>query len=168
MFAGAAAVSLTLLGCSATEPEQTGDAEEFTHSEFDAADPGPFLGVCGSATGDRVRALLPGRDLVEIRNGVGCEWREPYSHAGASFTWYRGSPIGREHALVGVTGRQVRDLEIGEFSGFLARQSDGTICEIGLGTGEDFFLWSVAGPPGLTDLCAVALELSETTVGGAR
>lgn len=162
-----AAGLLTACG-SAGDAAPTREDDPAGHSEFDAAVPGPFLGACGAATAAQIAAALPGPELVEVRTGVGCEWRAPVTGAGASFTWYRGSPIGRERALVEATGRQVRDLEVGEFSGYVAHQTGGYICEVALGVEEDFFLWSVAGEYPGVDLCQVATELAAGTVGGAR
>lgn len=162
-------VAALVAGCGSS-PDQAPPAEqeEAGHSEFDAAVPGPFLGACGSVTADRVADVLPGPALVEVRTGVGCDWRAPGTGEGASFTWYRGSPIGRERALVEATGRRVQELSIGDFDGYVARQGEGWICEVALGVEEDFFLWSVAGAYPGVDLCAAATELATGTVEGAR
>lgn len=156
-------------GCGSGQEQEPPPAdEEAGHSEFDAAVSGLFLGACGSATAAQVAAVLPGPELVEVRTGVGCDWRAPGTGEGASFTWYRGSPIGRERALVEATGRRVQQLSIGEFDGYVARQAEGWICEVALGVEEDFFLWSVAGAYPGVDLCEAATELAAGTVEGAR
>jgi len=134
-------------------------------------DPGPFLGECGSLTDDEVaNAFALGAFSTVTRNSVGCEWEIFVGGPSVSFSWYRGSPIGRERAGSDLIGRPAVDVEIGGYPGFMGsyRNEAGqtALCEIGVQFGGDFIHWSVAystfAPA--ADACAVARDLAETSV----
>lgn len=100
-----------------------------------------------------------------LRNPVGCQWVAPGDTADLSFSWYRGSPIGRERALDGATGRDIRDITVGGHRGFSSRDRN-NLCEVGVGLGDDFFLWSIrylVAPSG-TSVCDIATKLAGLTV----
>ncbi|MGC0365349.1 hypothetical protein ABH922_003333 [Rhodococcus sp. 27YEA15] len=134
-------------------------------------DPGPMFGECGSVTDDEVAAAFAVGPFATItRNGVGCEWEVADSNGpSVSFSWYRGSPIGRERAGSDLLGRPADDITIDGHQGFIA-QTRGALCELGIAFGGDFVHWSVtfgARPP-TSDPCATARELVELTVSRAR
>lgn len=132
----------------------------------DAGQHGPELGLCGSVTDDEVEqsAGLPAGVHV-VKDPVGCQWDAGELTGGdhVSFTWYRGSPSGRERAIDEAVGRRVSDVTIGGQSGFVSRL-DGGLCEVAVTYGGDFFLWSVAyGVSGQADACDAATSLATMT-----
>ncbi|MFH5207699.1 DUF3558 domain-containing protein [Antrihabitans spumae] len=127
---------------------------------------GPFFGECGSVTDDEVKDAfkMPGFGTV-TRNSVGCVWEVSGSTGpSVSFSWYRGSPIGREAAGSDRLARPPMPVEIRGHKGFIG-QVPGLLCELGLQYGDDFFHWSVTFGlfPPTTDECGVARQLAELT-----
>lgn len=138
-------------------------------------EPGPLFGECGSLTDDEVvNAFALGPFSSVTRNSVGCEWELFVGGPSVSFSWYRGSPIGRERAGSDLIGRPATDVEVGGNPGFLgsSQSLDGqtTLCEIGVQFGGDFIHWSVSygNFPPAADACAVARSLAETSVDRAQ
>ncbi|QNG21444.1 DUF3558 domain-containing protein [Rhodococcus triatomae] len=130
-------------------------------------DPGPFLGECGSVTDDEVAAAFAMPPFTMItRNSVGCEW-EVGGLGGPSvtFSWYRGSPIGRERAGSELIGRPAQDISIDGNPGFIA-SSSGILCELGVQFDGDFAHWSVmyGNSRPTADPCDVARTLAELGV----
>nr|WP_206037886.1 DUF3558 domain-containing protein [Rhodococcus sp. HNM0569] len=129
--------------------------------------PGPFFGECGSVTDDEVArafAVPPFTDVT--RNSVGCEWESGgVGGPSVTFSWYRGSPIGRERAGSDLIGRPAEDISIDGNPGFLASAED-YLCELGVQFGGDFVHWSVTynGFIPTADPCDVARELAELSV----
>ncbi|RVW10239.1 DUF3558 domain-containing protein [Prescottella agglutinans] len=161
-----AAAGLLLAGCGGAESEEaSGDASVST-----ARGAAPFFGECGSVTDDEVAQAfgVPGFGTV-VRNSVGCEWqlsaqdgqRSPH----VSFSWYRGSPIGRERAGSELIGRPATDIEIDGNPGFVASLSS-RLCELGVQFGDDFVHWSIAYAEAAptADPCRAARRLAELTV----
>ncbi|AUM17739.1 DUF3558 domain-containing protein [Rhodococcus ruber] len=139
-------------------------------------EPGPFFGACGSVTDDEVaRAFGLGSFAQVTRNSVGCEW-ELVGAGGPSvtFSWYRGSPIGRERAGSDLIGRPAIDVEIDGRPGFQgSAQNDvgqTVLCEIGVQFGGDFVHWSVTYGPftPAADACVVARDLAELSAERAQ
>lgn len=167
---------LVAAGCGGSDGGGAASAGETTSmtapSGEPAGGPGPMLGVCGSVSDDElITATGITADLHIVRDPVGCQWDTGDLVEGShvSFTWYRGSPIGRERTIDGAVGRNVQDLTIDGRPGF-SSQSGATLCEVGVGYGDDFFLWSVAygaAPPN-GDVCDVARSLATTTAERAR
>ncbi len=140
------------------------------------ASSGPFLGLCGSVTDEELSATtgFP-QPMHVVRDPVGCQWDVGGLGEGphASFTWYRGSPIGRERAIDNAVGRDVRDVTIEGAPGFVSRFRS-TLCEVGVQYGDDFFLWSIDygagaddGPP-RGDVCDAAKALAAMTAERAQ
>ncbi|EOM75575.1 DUF3558 domain-containing protein [Rhodococcus rhodnii] len=135
------------------------------------AEPGPFFDECGAVTDDEVaRAFaVPGFTTV-TRNSVGCEWEVAgTSGPSVTFSWYRGSPIGRERAGSELIGRAASDIEIAGQPGFVASAGN-YLCELGVAFGGDFVHWSIMyGESAPTaDPCDVARELAETSISRAE
>jgi hypothetical protein len=129
-----------------------------------------YFGECGSVSTEEFTSLtgLGGVQLQE-RNTVGCRWESGSIEGGhGSFSWYRGSPIQRERTLVERVGRLPEDLTVGPMTGYVAEAS--SLCEVGLASGGDFFLWSVLYPESRIggDLCGPVEELARLTVERAQ
>ncbi len=177
--ARAGALAATVFGCAllAGCGGSTGAAAPSPSPTAPAAapqGPGPFLGLCGSVSDDelaQVTGMAP--PLRVVRDPVGCQWDVGTLGDGThvSFTWYRGSPIGRERSIDGAVGRQVSDVTVDGHPGFLSRTGTG-LCEAGVSYGGDFFLWSLdfsatAAPP-QGDACDAATRLATMTAERAR
>ena len=131
---------------------------------------GPFFGECGSVTDDEVKQAFNIPNLpVVTRNSVGCVWESNGAFGPTvSFSWYRGSPIGREAAGSGLIGRPPEKIEIDGHPGFRGSAGE-ELCEIGVQFGDTFIHWSVtyADFPPTADSCEVAKKLAELTVSRA-
>jgi hypothetical protein len=135
-----------------------------------------FFPECGGVSDFTVGQLTQVSGLVNTaKNSVGCQWLLSGGILGPhfSFTWYRGSPIGRERKTEELSRTSVNDIDISGNKGFIAVQSDPTmgelLCEIGIQFGDDFFEWSVSFdrqpfPPA----CDVAKELSRQTIANMQ
>ena len=163
-WAGVAAVVLLgLTGCGSDSDTATDDAQATSASQG----PGPFFGVCGGLSDEEVRtAFAVPSFAVVTRNSVGCEWEvSGPTGPSVSFSWYRGSPIGRERMGSELIGRPAADIEIAGQPGFEARSENATgvtyLCENGLQYGDDFVHFSVmyADSAPTADPCAVAENL---------
>jgi len=88
--------------------------------------------------------------VTTARNSVGCQWLVGGSILGPhfSFTWYRGSPIGRERKTEELSRTSVEDITIDGHDGWIAIGEDPTVganlCEIGIQFQDDFIEWSVS------------------------
>lgn len=160
----------TIVGCGSDASDDQSDSRA-SSPVAGPSDPGPMFAECGAVSDDEVAsAFLVGGFATVTRNGVGCEW-ETAGRTGlsVSFSWYRGSPIGRERAGSDLLGRPADDITIGGQPGFIA-STQGVLCELGISYGGDFVHWSVnygsLAPP--TDPCTVARSLMELTVARAR
>ncbi len=169
--AGAAvAVALLLAGCGS---DGSGDAEptQGPPGQSKPSTAGPFFGECGSVTDDEVlKAVALPQLPVVTRNSVGCVWETGGIFGpSVSFSWYRGSPIGREAAGSGLIGRPPQKIEIDGHPGFEG-SSGAELCEIGVQYGDDFFHWSVtyADTPPTADVCGVAKGLAQLTASRTK
>lgn len=167
-----AAVLMLVTGCgSADNSEAPATDRSAVAPVLSPTDPGPMFGECGSVTDDEVVAALGVGTFTAItRNGVGCEWTISGSTGpSATFSWYRGSPIGRERAGSDLIGRPAADITIDGHAGFMASNA-GVLCELGISFGGDFVHWSVnyglGSPP--RDPCGVGRSLMELTVSRAQ
>ncbi|MEE2033295.1 DUF3558 domain-containing protein [Rhodococcus chondri] len=165
-------VGVVVAGCGGSADESSGTP---TSTTLQATEPGPFMGECGSVTDDEVAsAFALGSFAAVTRNSVGCEWELFVGGPSVSFSWYRGSPIGRERAGSDLIGRPAADVEIGGHSGFMGSYQNelgqNSLCEIGVQFGGDFVHWSVTyadfSPP--ADACVVARDLAELNVERAQ
>ncbi|CCQ15320.1 putative lipoprotein LprB [Rhodococcus sp. AW25M09] len=158
------AVAALVAGCGGGENDAASSEEVTTTTT--AYEPGPFFGECGSITDAEVQSAFGAGPFGQItRNSVGCQWETVgFGGPGVSFSWYRGSPIGRERAGSELIGRPADDIEIDGNPGFEAEQ--GTLCELGVQFGDDFFHWSItySDGPAARPPCDVANELAKLTV----
>lgn len=159
---------LVLVGCGSGDDSASQTPEQTTQQ---VSPEGPFFGLCGSVTDDEVRAEfgLPAFTMI-TRNSVGCEWDvSGYTGPSVSFSWYRGSPIGRERAGTEMIGRSAEDIEIDGHPGFAAA-TENYLCEVGVQFDDDFVHWSVmySDTPPTADPCVVAKNLAALTVKRAR
>jgi len=173
---GMATVVSLLAGCSNDNPSGP-DNPGSTPSTLDKnASHGPFFPECGGVSDQTVSQLSEVRGLVNAgRNSAGCQWLQNGGIIGPhiSFTWYRGSPIGRERKTEELSRNSVDDINIDGHSGFIAVASDpnmgDNLCEVGIQFNDDFIEWSISyqqqpfPPP-----CNVAKELTRQSIANAK
>jgi Protein of unknown function (DUF3558) len=174
----AAAVVLPLLaGCS--EDAAPSEPQPGSSAPAPAADAshGPMFPQCGGISDETVEQLTEVTGLVNTAtNSSGCQWLVNGGIVGPhfSFTWFRGSPIGRERKTEELSRNSVEDININGNDGFLAIGIDPltkneNLCEIGIQFGGDFIEWSVSfasenhPPP-----CDVATELTRQSIENAK
>ena len=137
---------------------------------------GPFFPECGGVTDQTLAEQTRITGLVNTaRNSVGCQWLQGGGILGPhfSFTWYRGSPIGRERKTEELSRASVEDINIEGHSGFIALGEDPTIgnnlCEVGIQFQDDFIEWSVSfAEQPFPDPCDVAKELTRQSIVNAK
>lgn len=137
---------------------------------------GPMFAECGGVTDQTMAQQTRVTGLVNTaRNSVGCQWLAGGGILGPhfSFTWYRGSPIGRERKTEELSRANVNDVSISGHNGFIAQGADPTLgnslCEVGIQFDDDFFEWSIsfADKP-FPDPCDIAKELARQTIATAK
>ena len=162
-------LACVVAGCSKTNNSSTASPSSTPSTKVAAL--GPFFGECGSVTDDEVAEALDQPKLpIVTRNSVGCVWESgSLLSPHVSFSWYRGSPIGREAQGSGGIGRPPEKITIDGHDGF-AGSLEGRLCEIGVQFGDDFIHWSVSyggfAPNG--DTCDAAKKLATLTVQRAQ
>jgi hypothetical protein len=151
----------------AAAPEATAQ-QDATH--------GPFFPECGGVSDATVGQLTQVMGLVNTaKTSSGCQWLKNGGLAGPhfSFTWYRGSPIGRERKTEELQRTSVEDIEIDGHPGFIAVQTDpqygDTLCEIGIQFDDDFIEWSVSFVEvPFPSPCDVAKELTAQSIANSK
>jgi hypothetical protein len=175
----AAAVIPLFAGCSADNPNQpqpgptaAGPAPNATH--------GPTFPECGGIADQTVGQLTQVTGLVNTaKNSVGCQWLAGGGIVGPhfSFTWFRGSPIGRERKTEELSRSSVDNINIDGHDGFIAvgttdpvnPSSGDSLCEIGIQFQDDFIEWSVSfAQQPYPDPCDVAKELTRQSIANAK
>lgn len=170
----AAAMLPVLAACS--EPEPASPEVPSTEEPQQAVSHGPFFPQCGGVSDEEVikQTRVPG--LVNTaKTSVGCQWLAGGSILGPhfSFTWFRGSPIGRERKTMELSRTSVEDISIEGHDGFIGINEDPTVgvnlCEIGVQFGDDFIEWSIsyADEP-FPDACDVAKELTRQSIVNSK
>ncbi|MEZ0341808.1 DUF3558 domain-containing protein [Mycobacterium sp. pV006] len=171
-----AAVLPVLAGCS--DDGQSSDPAQVPASEAPAQDVshGPFFPQCGGISDEEIskQTRVPG--LVNTaKTSVGCQWLSGGSILGPhfSFTWFRGSPIGRERKTMELSRTSVEDINIEGHDGFIGINDDPqygvNLCEIGIQFDDDFIEWSISyGQPPFPDACEVAKELTRQSIVNAK
>ena len=175
----AAAMIPVLAACSDSEPTSPDlpssppIAQGVTH--------GPFFPQCGGVSDETMaeQTRVPG--LVNTaRNSVGCQWLAGGGILGPhfSFTWYRGSPIGRERKTEELSRVSVEDINIEGHDGFIAvgelpgvgnEAPIANLCEIGIQYDDDFIEWSISfSEEPFPDPCDVAKELTRQSIVSAK
>jgi hypothetical protein len=137
---------------------------------------GPMFGECGGITDQTMAEQTRVTGLVKTAvNSVGCQWLAGGGILGPhfSFSWFRGSPIGRERKTEELSRTSVEDINIEGHNGFIAVGNDpmlgDSLCEIGIQFDDDFIEWSVSFaqkpyPPA----CDVAKELTRQSIVNAK
>ncbi|WP_167099116.1 DUF3558 domain-containing protein [Mycobacterium sp. DL592] len=133
---------------------------------------GPMFPECGGITDQTIAEQTRVTGLVNTaKNSVGCQWLAGGGILGPhfSFTWYRGSPIGRERKTEELSRTSVEDINIEGHGGFIAVGTDPTLgdnlCEIGIQFNDDFIEWSVSfAEKPFPPACDVAKELTRQTI----
>ncbi|MCV7399375.1 DUF3558 domain-containing protein [Mycobacterium fragae] len=137
---------------------------------------GPFFPQCGGISDETVTNLTKVAGLVNTaKNSVGCQWLAGGGIVGPhfSFSWYRGSPIGRERKTEELSRASVEDINIDGHGGFIAIGSEPTLgdslCEIGIQFSDDFIEWSVSfNQKPFPDPCDVAKELTRQSIANSK
>ncbi|MDT5327254.1 MAG: hypothetical protein QOF25_4406 [Mycobacterium sp.] len=161
--------------CSSSD-QPTGPEVPSTPAPVAGAKHGPFFPECGGVTDQTVTEQTRVTGLVNTaRNSVGCQWLAGGGILGPhfSFSWYRGSPIGRERKTEELSRANVQDITIEGHSGFIAMGDDPTLgtplCEIGIQYDDDFIEWSVSfNQKPFPDPCDVAKELTRQSIVNAK
>jgi Protein of unknown function (DUF3558) len=170
----AAAMVPVFAACSDSKP--TSPAVPSTPGPAQNATHGPFFPECGGVTDQTIAQQTRVTGLVNTaRNSVGCQWLQGGGILGPhfSFTWYRGSPIGRERKTEELSRASVNDINIEGHGGFIALGEDPTIgnnlCEVGIQFQDDFIEWSVSfSQQPFPDPCDVAKELARQSIVNAK
>ena len=168
-----AAVAL-LAGCSGSgdnKPGATTSAPAGSEGHH-----GPMFPQCGGINDSTVTDLTKVTGLKNTaRNSVGCQWLAGGGILGPhfSFSWYRGSPIGRERKTEELSRASVEDINIDGHGGFIAIGNEpnlgDSLCEVGIQFQDDFIEWSVSfsqkpfPPP-----CDIAKELTRQSIANSK
>ena len=165
--AGLAAVATlgTLTACSnsAGNPDQP---------QSQQSPDGPMFPECGGVSDQTIAEQTRVTGLVKTAvNSVGCQWLAGGGILGPhfSFSWFRGSPIGRERKTEELSRTSVEDVNIEGHGGFIAVGSDpmlgDNLCEIGIQFNDDFIEWSVSfAEKPFPPACDVAKELARQSI----
>lgn len=171
----AAATVPLVAACSDPEPAAPGPSTP-TQTQEDVAH-GPFFPQCGGISDQAISQLTERPNLVNTaKTSVGCQWLVGGSILGPhfSFTWFRGSPIGRERKTEELSRDKVEDIEIEGYNGFIASSQDlieggVNLCEIGIQFDDDFIEWSVSyDQKPFPEPCAVATELTRQSIVNSK
>jgi Protein of unknown function (DUF3558) len=170
----AAAMIPLFAACSDSEPASP-EVPQSAPPQADASH-GPFFPECGGVSDQTLSEMTRVTGLVNTaRNSVGCQWLVGGGILGPhfSFTWYRGSPIGRERKTEELSRASVEDINIEGHNGFIALGEDPTIgnnlCEIGIQFDDDFIEWSISyAEEPFPDPCDVAKELTRQSIVNSK
>jgi hypothetical protein len=164
--------------CTSSSTDQSQSSQQQQDSPGPGKDGkhGPMFPECGGISDQTMAEQTAVSGLVKTAvNSVGCQWLAGGGILGPhfSFTWFRGSPIGRERKTEELSRTSVEDITIEGNSGFIAVGTDpmlgDNLCEIGIGFNDDFIEWSVSFaekpyPPA----CDVAIELTRQSIVNAK
>jgi hypothetical protein len=177
--AGLAVLAIGALpACSSSTTDQTQSADQPGQSapEGGSGKHGPMFSECGGVSDQMIAEQTRVTGLVKTAvNSVGCQWLAGGGILGPhfSFSWYRGSPIGRERKTEELTRTSVEDIKIEGHDGWVAVGTDPTLgdnlCEIAIQFDDDFIEWSISFdkkpfPPA----CDVAKELTRQSIVNAK
>ncbi len=170
----AVAVVPVFAACSDSEPSSP-EVPQTTQAQQGIVH-GPFFPQCGGVSDQEMtkQTRVPG--LVNTATtSVGCQWLVGGSILGPhfSFTWFRGSPIGRERKTEELSRESVEDITIEGHDGFIAIGEDpslgANLCEIGIQFDDDFIEWSVSYvQEPFPDPCDVAKELTRQSIVNSK
>jgi hypothetical protein len=171
----AATVTPIATGCSRPGSNQS-DAGDTSASASGHGHHGPFFPQCGGINDETVAQLTQIRGLINTaQNSVGCQWLAGGGILGPhfSFSWYRGSPIGRERKTEDLSRASVEDININGHGGFIAIGNEpilgDSLCEIGIQFSDDFIEWSVSfNQKPFPNPCDVARELTRQSIANSK
>lgn len=165
----------TVAGCSSSGDNKPGATASSTPGNAEGRH-GPMFPQCGGISDQTVTELTKVSGLVNTaRNSVGCQWLAGGGILGPhfSFSWYRGSPIGRERKTEELSRSSVDDININGHGGFIAVGNEpnlgDSLCEVGIQFQDDFIEWSVSfsqkpfPPP-----CDIAKELARQSIANSK
>lgn len=175
-----AASALTILIPSVAACSDSGDNKAGSTATSSAQNSqghhGPMFPQCGGISDQTVAELTKVTGLINTaRNSVGCQWLAGGGILGPhfSFSWYRGSPIGRERKTEELSRASVDDVNINGHGGFIAVGNEpnlgDSLCEVGIQFQDDFIEWSISfsqkpfPPP-----CDIAKELARQSIANSK
>jgi hypothetical protein len=169
----AAAVTL-FAGCS--DQDSGGSDGPGAPGQPQSSKHGPFFPECGGISDQTMGQQTQVQGLVKTAaNSAGCQWLTGGSILGPhfSFTWFRGSPIGRERKTEELSRASVEDINIEGHGGFMAIGQDLTggtnLCEIGIQFNDDFIEWSISfNQKPFPEPCDVAKELTRQSIVNSK
>ena len=170
----AAAIIPALAACSNDQPASPGVPS--TDAAPAASKHGPFFPQCAGISDAEIakQTQVPGLTNT-AQNSVGCQWLSGGSILGPhfSFTWFRGSPIGRERKTEELSRTSVENINIEGHDGFIASNDDPTLgtnlCEIGIQFNDDFIEWSISyAQKPFPNPCDVAKELTRQSIVNSK
>jgi hypothetical protein len=172
----ASALTPMLAGCSDTDSPQQPQPSQQQGPPSAEGKHGPMFPECGGISDQVMAELTRVTGLVKTaNNSVGCQWLAGGGILGPhfSFTWYRGSPIGRERKTEELSRTSVEDINIDGHSGFIAVGTDPTLgdnlCEVGIQFKDDFIEWSVSfAQKPFPPACDVAKELTRQSIANSK
>jgi hypothetical protein len=180
-LAVAAAAMIPVFAACSDNPGSTSPSAPQSPAPNQNASHGPFFPECGGVSDQTLAEQTRVTGLVNTaRNSVGCQWLQGGGILGPhfSFTWYRGSPIGRERKTEELSRASVEDINIEGHSGFIAigetpgsgnEAAIASLCEIGIQYGDDFIEWSISfAEEPFPDPCDVAKELTRQSIVNAK
>lgn len=176
LVAAAAAMVPLLAACGGSDKSNGPNVPQTSAPQQGAAQHGPMFPECGGISDQTIADQTKVTGLVQTaRNSVGCQWLAGGGILGPhfSFTWYRGSPIGRERKTEELSRASVDDINIEGHSGFIAVGEDPTLgknlCEIAIQFQDDFVEWSISfAQQPYPDPCDVARELTRQSIVNAK
>jgi hypothetical protein len=177
--AALALAAATLVPAVAACSHSGSDQSQSTESSGPASGQGhhgPFFPQCGGVSDETVTKLTQVTGLVNTaKNSVGCQWLAGGGILGPhfSFSWYRGSPIGRERKTEELSRSSVEDININGHGGFVAIGNDpalgDSLCEVGIQFADDFIEWSVNfSQKPFPDACNIAKELARESIANSK
>ncbi|MDT5349144.1 MAG: hypothetical protein QOH91_2431 [Mycobacterium sp.] len=165
----------TIAGCSGSGDDKSGGSTASTPGGAEGKH-GPFFPQCGGISDQAVAELTKVSGLMNTaKNSVGCQWLAGGGITGPhfSFSWYRGSPIGRERKTEELSRASVEDININGHGGFIAIGNEpnlgDSLCEVGIQFQDDFIEWSISfsqkpfPPP-----CDIAKELARQSIAKSK
>jgi Protein of unknown function (DUF3558) len=175
-LAVAAAAIIPVFAACSDDNTPSGPQVPQTSAPNQNASHGPFFPECGGISDQELskQTQVPGL-VATAKTSVGCQWLSGGSILGPhfSFTWFRGSPIGRERKTEELSRTSVEDVNIEGHNGFIAIGDDPTLgqnlCEIGIQFNDDFIEWSISySQQPFPDPCDVAKELTRQSIVNSK
>jgi hypothetical protein len=172
----AAAAIVALFAACSSDNSNGGPEVPQSNTPTQGTAHGPFFPECGGISDEELAKQTQVQGLVNTaKTSVGCQWLSGGSILGPhfSFTWFRGSPIGRERKTEELSRTSVEDVNIEGHSGFIAMGDDPTLgqnlCEVGIQFNDDFIEWSISySQKPFPDPCDVAKELTRQTIVNSK